>query len=34
MWVQTDVVIKVTSTCICGSDLHIYENVIPGEASA
>ncbi|KAK9908225.1 hypothetical protein WJX75_004550 [Coccomyxa subellipsoidea] len=26
----TDVVIKVTSTCICGSDLHIYENVIPG----
>jgi len=26
----TDVVIKVTTTCICGSDLHLYNGYIPG----
>jgi threonine dehydrogenase-like Zn-dependent dehydrogenase len=25
-----DVVLQVTSTCICGSDLHLYANAIPG----
>ena len=25
-----DAIIKVTSTCICGSDLHLYDGVIPG----
>ena len=25
----TDVIIKVTSTCICGSDLHLYDNYMP-----
>ena len=25
----TDVIIKVTSTCICGSDLHLYEVMAP-----
>ncbi|KAK9840580.1 hypothetical protein WJX81_002855 [Elliptochloris bilobata] len=25
-----DVVLKVTSTCICGSDLHLYLGVMPG----
>ncbi len=25
-----DAIIKVTSTAICGSDLHLYDNVIPG----
>lgn len=25
----TDVVIKVTSTCICGSDLHLYDMYLP-----
>lgn len=25
-----DVVLKVTSTCICGSDLHLYEGAMPG----
>ncbi|VTT99505.1 alcohol dehydrogenase : S-(hydroxymethyl)glutathione dehydrogenase OS=Methylobacter marinus GN=fdh PE=3 SV=2: ADH_N_assoc: ADH_N: ADH_zinc_N [Gemmataceae bacterium] len=24
-----DVIIKVTSTCICGSDLHLYDNYMP-----
>lgn len=26
----TDVIIKVTTTCICGSDLHLYDGYIPG----
>ncbi len=26
----TDVIIKVTTTCICGSDLHLYNGYIPG----
>ncbi|HEV7298085.1 MAG TPA: zinc-dependent alcohol dehydrogenase [Tepidisphaeraceae bacterium] len=25
-----DAIIKVTSTCICGSDLHLYDGYIPG----
>ena len=25
-----DAIIKVTSTAICGSDLHLYDGVIPG----
>jgi threonine dehydrogenase-like Zn-dependent dehydrogenase len=28
----TDVVIKVTSTCICGSDLHLYDMYLPAMA--
>jgi len=28
----TDVIIKVTSTTICGSDLHMYVNEVPGVA--
>jgi threonine dehydrogenase-like Zn-dependent dehydrogenase len=24
-----DIIIKVTTTCICGSDLHLYDGVIP-----
>ena len=24
-----DIIIKVTSTCICGSDLHLYEVMTP-----
>ena len=27
---QDDVVLKVTSTCICGSDLHIFPGAMPG----
>ena len=30
-WAQNDVILKVTSTAICGSDLHIYLNQMPGE---
>jgi len=26
---QRDIIIKVTSTCICGSDLHIFDGLIP-----
>ena len=26
---QTDVIVKITSTAICGSDLHIYDGYIP-----
>jgi len=26
----TDVVVKVTATCVCGSDLHLYHNKVPG----
>jgi len=26
----TDVVVKVTASCICGSDLHLYHNKVPG----
>ena len=25
-----DAILKVTSTAICGSDLHLYDGVIPG----
>ncbi|MGB3339423.1 MAG: alcohol dehydrogenase catalytic domain-containing protein, partial [Devosia sp.] len=28
-----DAIIKVTSTAICGSDLHLYDGVIPGVKS-
>lgn len=28
-----DIIIKVTSTAICGSDLHLYDGVIPGMKS-
>jgi threonine dehydrogenase-like Zn-dependent dehydrogenase len=28
-----DAILKVTSTCICGSDLHMYEGVMPGMKS-
>lgn len=28
---QHDVMIKVTSTAICGSDLHLYINAMPGK---
>src|SRR5690606_1931419 len=24
-----DIIIKVTSTCICGSDLHLYDGLVP-----
>lgn len=27
---QGDAIIKVTSSCICGSDLHLYLNAMPG----
>jgi threonine dehydrogenase-like Zn-dependent dehydrogenase len=27
-----DAIIRITSTAICGSDLHIYDNIIPGMA--
>ena len=27
---QEDVIVKVTSTAICGSDLHIYLKAMPG----
>jgi threonine dehydrogenase-like Zn-dependent dehydrogenase len=27
---QTDVILRVTSTAICGSDLHLYLNSMPG----
>lgn len=26
---RRDIILKVTSTAICGSDLHIYDGVIP-----
>jgi threonine dehydrogenase-like Zn-dependent dehydrogenase len=26
----TDIIIKITSTAICGSDLHLYDGVMPG----
>ncbi len=25
-----DAIVKVTATCICGSDLHFYNGVFPG----
>lgn len=31
---QNDVILKVTSTAICGSDLHIYLNAMPGQKAA
>ncbi len=24
-----DIIVKVTTTCICGSDLHIYDGFVP-----
>jgi threonine dehydrogenase-like Zn-dependent dehydrogenase len=27
---QTDAILKVTSAAICGSDLHLYHNCLPG----
>ena len=27
---RCDAIIKVTATCICGSDLHFYNGVFPG----
>ena len=27
---QEDVILKITSTAICGSDLHLYLNFMPG----
>ena len=27
---QFDAIIKITSTCICGSDLHMYTGAFPG----
>lgn len=30
---QRDVVLRVTSTAICGSDLHLYLNSMPGMKS-
>lgn len=29
---QSDVIVKITSTAICGSDLHLYNGFIPGMA--
>ena len=28
---QSDVMLRVTSTAICGSDLHLYLNAMPGK---
>ena len=30
---RRDAIIRITSTAICGSDLHLYDNVIPGMKS-
>ena len=30
---QSDVMLRVTSTAICGSDLHLYLNAMPGQAT-
>jgi threonine dehydrogenase-like Zn-dependent dehydrogenase len=30
LFLQTDVILKVTTTCICGSDLHMYVGFMPG----
>lgn len=30
MALQCDAIIKVTSSAICGSDLHLYVNAMPG----
>lgn len=27
---QTDAIVKITSACICGSDLHMYTGAFPG----
>ena len=27
---QYDAILKITSTCICGSDLHMYTGAFPG----
>src|SRR4051812_17716193 len=29
----TDAIIKITATAICGSDLHLYDGVMPGMES-
>jgi threonine dehydrogenase-like Zn-dependent dehydrogenase len=26
----TDVIVKVTATTVCGSDLHLYHGLVPG----
>ena len=31
---QEDAVLKITSTAICGSDLHLYVNAMPGAVGA
>src|SRR4051812_48449430 len=28
-----DAIVRITSTCICGSDLHLYDGYIPGMKS-
>jgi threonine dehydrogenase-like Zn-dependent dehydrogenase len=30
----TDVIVKITATAICGSDLHLYDGFQPGMESA
>lgn len=30
---QEDVILRVTTTCICGSDLHMYMGAMPGMKS-
>ena len=34
VWLQHDVMLKVTATAICGSDLHLYLNAMPGKYMA
>ena len=34
VFVQNDVILRVTSTAICGSDLHLYLNAMPGHQAA
>jgi len=31
--VQADVILRVTTSCICGSDLHMYMGAMPGMKS-
>jgi S-(hydroxymethyl)glutathione dehydrogenase/alcohol dehydrogenase len=28
---KDDIIVKITSTAICGSDLHIYQGALPAE---
>ncbi len=30
VFVQTDAILSITTTCICGSDLHMYVGFMPG----